>query len=79
MTDLTDRPVAASLDCTGRRGGRRLRLSSAHMTTRGGKIRIAAPSSKPVEFDLDHLAVNDICLYAIRARADWPAFGRRRS
>ena len=49
MTDLTDRPVAASLDCTGRRGGRRLRLSSAHMTTRAARFALrpfrASPSN----------------------------------
>ena len=79
MTDLTDRQVAASIDFTHRRGGRSLRLSSVHMTTRGGKVRIAASPDKPVEYDLGHLAVNDICLYGIRARAGWPPVGRRRS
>ena len=77
MTDLTDRQVAASIDLTHRRGGRRLRLSFVHMTTRSGKVRIAASPYKPVESDLGHLAVNNICLYGSRARAGWPPIGRR--
>ena len=39
---------------------------AVHMTNRGGKVCLAAFPKKPVEFDLGHLAVNNIYLYGIR-------------
>ena len=32
----------------------------------GRKVHLAADSKKSVELDLDHLAVNNVCLYGIR-------------
>ena len=60
---LTGRGADYVIDCA---GTEETVNQAIHMTNRGGRVCLAAFPKKPVQFDLGHLAVNNIYLYGIR-------------
>ena len=60
---ITGKGADYIIDCA---GSEETVNQSIHMANRGGKVCLAAFPKKPVNFDIGHLAVNNIYLYGIR-------------
>ena len=63
VMELTGKGADYVVDCA---GSETTVNQAVHMTNRGGRVCLAAFPKGPVEFDLGHLAVNNIYLYGIR-------------
>ncbi|MDC3013976.1 zinc-binding dehydrogenase [Alphaproteobacteria bacterium] len=60
---ITGKGADYIIDCA---GSEETVNQAIHMANRGGKVCLAAFPKKPVNFDIGHLAVNNIYLYGIR-------------
>lgn len=63
VKELTGKGADYVIDCAGSEGTVN---QAIHMTNRGGRVCLAAFPKEPVNFDIGHLAVNNIYLYGIR-------------
>lgn len=63
VKELTGKGADYVVDCA---GNETTVNQAVHMTNRGGRICLAAFPKEPVQFDIGHLAVNNIYLYGIR-------------
>ena len=60
---ITGKGADYIIDCA---GSEETVNQAIHMANRGGKVCLAAFPKNPVNFDIGHLAVNNIYLYGIR-------------